>query len=62
MSSEKLNKISKKTIQFLIGGFILVLGITLILLWWPAVVGLFKGALGLGLALAGLVMLYMADK
>ena len=51
-----------KMIQFLAGGVILILGVTLILVWWADVVSLFKGALGIGLALGGLVMLYMVNK
>ena len=47
---------------FVIGFFILILGITLTLVWWPHVVLLFKGAAGIILALAGLLMLYGLSK
>jgi hypothetical protein len=57
MSANKKN--SQKAILFLAGSAILVSGVTLVLLWWPAVVLLFKGAAGMILALAGLVMLAM---
>ena len=49
----------KKSV-LLVGGVVsLVLGIALILAWWPDVVGLFKGVIGIFLALAGMVLLYM---
>jgi len=40
----------------------LILGIALILLWWPQVVDLFKGVIGMILALVGLVILYMVRR
>jgi hypothetical protein len=46
----------------MVGMFVLVLGITLILVWWEDVVSLFKGAIGVILALAGLVTLYAVSK
>ena len=52
----------KKFVLFVIGFFVLVLGITLILVWWKDVVALFKGAMGVILALAGLFMLYAVNK
>ena len=52
----------KKFIFFMVGMFILVLGITLVLIWWKDVVILFKGAIGVILALAGLVTLYAMSK
>lgn len=42
------------------GVIFLILGITLVLSWWPLVVTFFKGILGMGLAVAGLVMLMLA--
>ena len=48
----------KPVIMFIIGFSLLVVGIALILLWWPAVVVLFRGAVGIILALAGLLTLY----
>lgn len=47
---------------FLIGGFLLILGVGLILLWWEEVAILFKGAVGVGLALVGLLILYIASQ
>jgi hypothetical protein len=48
----------KKLILYLLGSFILVAGISLILLWWRDVVILFRGIFGMVLALAGLLALY----
>jgi uncharacterized membrane protein len=49
-----------KKILFTIAGLVsLVLGIALILAWWPDVVSLFKGTIGVVLALAGMILLYM---
>ncbi len=48
----------KKFVLFLIGTFILILGVTLILKWWPAVVLLFQGGTGIILAISGLMILY----
>ncbi len=54
--------IFKKSTLCLPGGFILVLGIALILAYWQDVVILFRGIIGLALALAGLLILYSLDK
>lgn len=44
-------------------GFIsLILGICLVLLWWPDVVAWVKGCLGMFLAVTGLFILYIARK
>ncbi len=47
--------------MYLSAVFVLLLGITLILAWWPDVVGFFRGFLGLAFALAGMVMLYILN-
>ena len=47
----------RKIALFISGGAILVLGIALILGWWGYVVVIFKGAIGILLALAGLFIL-----
>ncbi|GEM_PF-1643277 len=47
---------------FFIGFFILILGVGLILLWWPEMVNLFKGATGIILALTGLIVLYTVKR
>ena len=52
----------KKFILFLAGIFVLIFGITLILIWWADVVALFRGAAGIILALAGLLTLYALNK
>ncbi len=52
----------KKFVLFAIGFFILILGITLVLVWWKDIVVLFKGAVGIILALAGIFMMYAVNK
>ena len=48
----------QKSVQSLVGILLLVLGMTLILLWWRDVVSLFRAGLALMAALGGLVILY----
>lgn len=50
---------SSKPLLFLCGGVVLLLGITFILAWWQDVVSLFRGGIGIILALTGLMVLYM---
>lgn len=50
--------IPKKCVLFMLGSFILVLGIALVLRWWPDVAILFRAGIGMALALAGLLILY----
>lgn len=47
---------------FIAGFCILILGVGLILIWWPEVVNLFKGATGIILALTGLIVLYTVKR
>ena len=54
--------IAKSNFIFLSGFFILILGVGLILLWWPEMVNLFKGAAGIILALTGLIVLYTVKR
>lgn len=49
----------KENMMFMAGIAALILGICLILAWWPSVVAFFKGFLGIALAIGGLVMMYM---
>ena len=52
-----------KTVFLIICGVgFLILGITLVLVWWEDVVGLFKGAIGMALAVLGLIILYLIKK
>ncbi len=53
---------SRKPLLFALGAGVLVLGVTLILVWWPDVVVLFRGAVGALLALGGLLLLYMVKE
>ncbi len=62
MAKDDQKSTYKKFLMFLIGFFILILGITLILAWWQDVVILFKGAIGMILALGGLLALYTLNK
>ncbi len=50
--------IPKKVVLFALGSAILVLGIALVLRFWPDVVLLFRAVIGMALALAGLLILY----
>ena len=50
----------KKELPVLVGTITLVVGLALILVWWPNVVALLKGAIGVILALAGLLVLHSA--
>ena len=52
----------KRFVLFVIGFFVLVLGVTLILVWWKDLVTLFKGSIGFVFALAGLFMMYAVNK
>ena len=56
---DKEKRILKKILLSVLGSVILVLGITLILVWWNDVVRLFKGASGMVLALGGLMILFL---
>ncbi len=47
---------------FLIGVGLLLSGITLILLWWPDCVQLFRSGIGMVLAVVGLFILYNIKK
>ncbi len=48
----------KQSGLFVLGFVVLIVGIALILSWWPDLVVVFKGSIGFILALAGLLMLY----
>ena len=61
MSIDKKVKSSKGTLFFL-GSFVLVVGLTLVLIWWNDVVTLFRGVIGMLLALGGLLILYMVKE
>ena len=52
----------KKFVLYLVGSFFLILGITLVLIWWQDVVVLFKALVGMVLSLVGLVILYYLNK
>ncbi len=52
-------KLLKKLTLAIVGISCLVLGITLVLSWWPLVVVFFKGVLGMTLAVIGLIILML---
>jgi len=52
----------KKFVLFLVGFVVLILGVTLILVWWKDVAVLFRGTVGIILALGGLFTLYAVSK
>ena len=52
-------KILKKTILGTIGIGCLILGLYLVLFWWEDVVNLFKGFIGMFLAVLGLFILFV---
>ena len=58
MSPNPLNNDYKKFLMAAIGGFAAILGVTLILAWWPDVVSLFRGGVGIILAVGGLLAIY----
>ena len=58
MGLDKTIKESKLAL-LLMGGFFLILGITLVLVWWQDVISLFRGFIGVLIALGGLLILYM---
>ena len=49
-----------KATLFIFGSLLAILGLSLVLREWAAVTILFKGVMGMALAVAGLVMLFMA--
>ena len=44
------------------GIFLVIIGSTLILAWWPDVVSFFRGIVGMALAVSGLLVLYSVSK
>lgn len=52
----------KKGILFVVGMFLVIAGVTLVLVWWQDVVTLFRGGTGMVLAVAGLLVLYSLKK
>lgn len=57
-----MSKGIKNLVKFIIGSAVLVCGITLILVWRQDVIVLFRGVIGMVLALAGLVILYLVKE
>jgi len=57
----EMNAAMKKTLLLIFGSLALIGGVALVLFWWKAVALLFKGVVGMILAVVGLVMLVMAN-
>ena len=51
---------AKKIFLFAAGALLLIVGIVMVLVWWKDVVSLFRGGVGMVVALAGMLVLYMA--
>jgi uncharacterized membrane protein len=62
MSEEKTANTYNKFVFVLVGVLMLLAGLTLVLVWWPDVVSIFKGVFGTVLAIAGLAVLYFQGK
>ena len=61
MSVDKKIK-SSKGLLFFCGSVCLIVGMTMILVWWRDVATLFRGGIGVLLALGGLLLLYMVKE
>jgi uncharacterized membrane protein len=59
---EDNNKSYKNFILGSVGSLLLVFGITLILIFWKDVISLFRGMLGIIMAVAGLAVIYFVQK
>ncbi len=57
-----MSKEQKMQAIFVSGLVVLVIGVSMILAWWPDVVSFFKGFLGMAAAIGGLLMMYFAKK
>ncbi len=61
-TEEEMSKEQKLQVIFISGLVILVIGVSMILAWWPDVVAFVKGFLGMAVAIGGLLMMYFAKK
>ncbi len=61
MSLDKKIK-SSKGLLFFCGSVCLIVGMTMILVWWREVMVLFRGGMGIFLALGGMLLLYMVKE
>ena len=60
--SMPMNKNTKDFFLFLAGSLLLITGITLVLIWWEDVTALFRGGIGMVIALAGMIVLYLVKR
>ena len=49
----------KEIVGFPLGSILLIAGVCLILVWWRDLVVIFRGVIGIIIAIAGLFILYM---
>ncbi len=59
MPASKNKKRSNNYVLVVLGVGMLVAGIVMVLTWWPDVIRLFRGFIGMAMAVAGLVVLYL---
>ena len=60
---EEIEKFKDKTyVKFLIGCFAVLVGVTLILVWFDDLAVLVKGSIGIIIAVGGLLVLYSLKK
>ena len=62
MNEKNDEKGYKRFVFSILGALMVVVGITLVLIFWSDVVSLFKGISGMIIAIAGLTMLYFLSK
>ena len=53
---------SRKLLGMLLGLVLIVLGVTAVVVWWPDVLGLLRGCIGIFLALIGAITIAIAKE
>lgn len=48
----------KKTLRVISGIVLIIIGVTMVLIWWNDILNFLKAVLALGLAIGGLLVLY----
>jgi hypothetical protein len=57
-----MSKEMKRFVMMVFGAILLIAGIIIVLMNWTSIIVLFKGGIGLALALIGLTILYLAGQ
>jgi len=57
---KKISPAARKTVKFIIGIILLVLGVAAVVFWWPEVISLIKGCLGLVLIGLGAIAIIIS--